>query len=238
MQPILTRNRARRPRARLSALAVLLALGACAPTLSWQPMEAPKQPQVEAVDFRHSVHFETDRAVITAPEEARLRAFLDSLGQPGRATVRIEGHADERATDLYNMDLSARRAERVAAFLEAYGYPRPTLHTVAYGEMVPVAPGSTDEAWRQNRRAEIIVRRHVATVPGCPDWSKPSGFDPYNMGMSNFGCATASNLARMVADPADLAHGRELGPADGVREADAFRRYRDGNVTPLRQERR
>ena len=48
------------------------------------------------------------------------------------------------------------------------------------------------------------------------------------------GCnATATNLAHMVAEPRDLVRGRELGPADGIREAEAIVRYREGKVTEL-----
>jgi pilus assembly protein CpaD len=221
------------------ALTGALALGACAPSYYWQPASAPKAATAELVDHRHSVHFATDSAEIGAVERARLEAFLDQLGRPtGSETVIVEGHADERATDLYNMELSSRRADAVARLLAARGWERGAIRTVAYGELVPVDARSTEQAWRQNRRAEIVVRRYVAVTPPCPDWSKPSGFDPGNTEASNFGCATATNLARMVADPADLVRGRELGPADGVREADAYRRYREGDVQALQSTRR
>lgn len=234
-----------RPACRALLLPLVLAatlagsLAACSPSYYWQPASAPISATAELVDHRHSVHFATDSAAISAVERARLEAFLDSLGRPtGSETVIVEGHADERATDLYNMELSSRRADAVAGVLVERGFRRDALRTVAYGEMAPVDARSGEEAWRQNRRAEIVVRRYVAVAPPCPDWSKPSGFDPGNTEASNFGCATATNLARMVADPADLVRGRALGPADGVREADAYRRYREGDVHALQTTRR
>lgn len=225
---------ARHPLALAGLAAAFLGLAACLPSHGWQEVEATKAPVVELVELRHSVRFETDKDVVTAAEAARLRAFLaGTMPLAGRESVLIEGHADERASDLYNLELAARRAQSVRRQLAAAGIPDDVMHTVAYGEAVPVDATSSPEAWRLNRRAEIVVRRHVVTLPDCADWSKPSGIDPHNRPSSHIGCASARNLAVMVADPADLVHGRTLGPADGVREADALRRYRDDNVRPL-----
>ncbi len=55
----------------------------------------------------------------------------------------------------------------------------------------------------------VIVRRAVASVPGCPDWRRASNPEPANSTMSNYGCATNANLAAMVADPNDLVKGKE-----------------------------
>jgi pilus assembly protein CpaD len=68
----------------------------------------------------------------------------------------------------------------------------------------------------------------MVTLPPCPNWSKASGADFTNTSASNFGCATTSNLALMVASPADLAGGRELGPADGRVAVAAMQRYVNG----------
>ena len=59
-----------------------------------------------------------------------------------------------------------------------------------------------------------IVGAAGATVPNCPDWSdrdRPVS----DAQATNYGCATAVNLAAMLADPADLLHGKEAG-ANGV----------------------
>ena len=54
-----------------------------------------------------------------------------------------------------------------------------------------------------------------ATVPNCPDWSAKSDFNPNNATSSNFGCATNSNIAAMVADPEHLLKGA-TGQSDTV----------------------
>jgi pilus assembly protein CpaD len=58
-------------------------------------------------------------------------------------------------------------------------------------------------------RVRVVVSRTRASVPGCPNWSRPSNPNYSNELMSNFGCAVNGNLAAMVANPGDLVSGRE-----------------------------
>lgn len=59
-----------------------------------------------------------------------------------------------------------------------------------------------------------VVNGAVASVPNCPNWNGEVGGERESQS-SNFGCATSTNLAAMVADPADLLHGRSADtPAD------------------------
>lgn len=53
----------------------------------------------------------------------------------------------------------------------------------------------------------VIVSRSIASVPGCPDWSKNSEFSLMNETSTNYGCAVNGNLAAMVANPDDLVRG-------------------------------
>jgi pilus assembly protein CpaD len=220
-----------------------LGLTACAsadigpnPSLGWVQASSPKQLEVDRAEYRHEVYFDTDRADITGVEQDRLLTFLSTI-QPGpRDTIRLEGHADERASDLYNLELAGRRAEAVAAFLRHHGYDKLTVTTSSYGEAVPAVPGTGAEAWQQNRRVELLLERYLVTLPACPDWSRESGTDFANLPHSNFGCATQANLGLMVADPRDLVRGRTLGPADGVQEAEGIVRYRTGKVIELQKQ--
>ncbi|HET6521568.1 MAG TPA: CpaD family pilus assembly lipoprotein [Geminicoccaceae bacterium] len=195
--------------------------------------ESPKRLQVDLVRHEHRVHFDTDSAALAPTERERLLAFLRGIGPDGRAVVRLAGHADERHTEAYNLDLSRRRAAAVAQVLRESGHAGVPVEQAAFGEGFPAAPGSTPEAWRLNRRVEVATERYRVTPPDCPDWSRPSQPDFDNRPLPNLGCATATNLAHMVAEPRDLARGRELGPADGIREAEAIVRYREGKVTEL-----
>jgi peptidoglycan-associated lipoprotein len=70
--------------------------------------------------------------------------------------VRLEGHADERGSREYNIGLGERRAQAVRRALMLQGVAESQLSTVSYGEERPVTTGSSDDAWAQNRRVEII----------------------------------------------------------------------------------
>jgi pilus assembly protein CpaD len=226
-------------------VAVGLSLAACAPSESvspdpargWLPASSPKELEVDRATYRHAIHFATDSAELTASERSRLVAFLDSVEPTDRDSIHLEGHADERASELYNLALAERRNESVATFLAELGLSDVTTTTTAYGEVVPADAGSGPEAWRRNRRVELVMERYVVTLPACPDWSRRSGLDFDNLPLSNLGCANETNLGLMVADPKDLVRGRPLAPADGVQQAEGIVRYRTGKVVELEEER-
>ena len=69
--------------------------------------------------------------------------------------VTIEGHADERGTQEYNIALGMRRAESVSRYLRAKGIPAANLSTVSFGEAKPLELGSDEVSWAANRRAVL-----------------------------------------------------------------------------------
>lgn len=74
------------------------------------------------------------------------------------------------------------------------------------------------------------VTREITPPAPCPDWSHPNPGNYDNSVHSNFGCATAKNLAIQLADPADAVrgHGEKTGDTEaGVR---AVQRYRAGEI--------
>lgn len=75
---------------------------------------------------------------------------------PGvKATV--EGHTDERGTREYNLALGDRRASAAKNFLAAQGVATSRLQTISYGKERPVADGSDEAAYAQNRRAVTVI---------------------------------------------------------------------------------
>lgn len=56
-----------------------------------------------------------------------------------------------------------------------------------------------------------------AIVSGCPNWEAPQGASWTNAPSPNLGCATAQNLAAMLADPTDLTEGKKPGPTPADR---------------------
>jgi pilus assembly protein CpaD len=73
----------------------------------------------------------------------------------------------------------------------------------------------------------VVVTRTMATVPGCPNWSKASTPNFDNAQLTNFGCATNTNMAAMIANPEDLVFGREgSGVVDAYTSSKAVEQYR------------
>ncbi|NJO36385.1 MAG: OmpA family protein [Rhizobiales bacterium] len=230
---------------RLCAVAwTAIALAACSPGSAgmnaadgWLEAGSPKALDVDRALFRHTVFFATDRDDIVGSEQDRLIAFLRAAQPSTNDSIRIEGHADERATELYNLDLASRRMDAVGRFLNDHGISRLEMQASSFGERAPAVEGSSEHAWRKNRRVEIVLERYLVTPPACPDWSRRSGVDFANNPHSNFGCATQTNLGLMVANPRDLVRGRELAPADAVHQANGIVRYREGEQPELQEER-
>ena len=70
--------------------------------------------------------------------------------------VRLEGHTDERGTRAYNLALGERRARSVQAVLLERGVAGERVELVSFGEELPQAEGASEDAWRRNRRVEIV----------------------------------------------------------------------------------
>jgi OOP family OmpA-OmpF porin len=69
----------------------------------------------------------------------------------------VGGHTDSIGSDEYNLRLSQRRAEAVAAWLAAHGIAAARLTAKGFGESKPVADNRTAEGRQRNRRIEIVV---------------------------------------------------------------------------------
>ncbi|HEY4375470.1 MAG TPA: OmpA family protein [Burkholderiales bacterium] len=114
----------------------------------------PPAKQIEILADR--VHFAYDRAVIAVNTAPVLDRIASVLRANPAITVTIEGHADERGGDAYNLRLSQRRADAVQAYLAAAGVERARMKTVAYGKSRPEVPASDVEGYAVNRRVVIV----------------------------------------------------------------------------------
>lgn len=90
------------------------------------------------------------------PPEARsqLDALADCIKKKN-LKLNVEGHADERGTEEYNLQLSNRRAAAVKRYLVDLGVKADKLASIGFGENRPVENGSTEAAWTANRRVEF-----------------------------------------------------------------------------------
>ena len=168
---------AMRKSASLVALAAAtLAISACA---SKAPKELPPQPGPATnttgnqgslgpvagsqADFvaqmmgDDTIYFDTDRFNIDSVDAAALTKQAGWLGQYPAKRITIEGHADERGTREYNLALGEKRANSAKNYLVSVGIPASRITTVSYGKERPVATGSNEQAWAQNRRAVTVT---------------------------------------------------------------------------------
>jgi peptidoglycan-associated lipoprotein len=110
--------------------------------------------QLQPVQFGFN---ESALASLAPEQRQRLDAAAQCLKQGG-AKVTLEGHADERGTDEYNLQLSEKRAASVKRYLTQLGVQAADLETVGYGENRPAQEGAGEDAFAANRRVEFTVR--------------------------------------------------------------------------------
>ena len=103
-----------------------------------------------------TIYFEFDRSEIRSEFIDVLRAHAAYLNTNRSASVRVEGHADERGSREYNIGLGERRANSVRDFLEAEGVSDSQINTISYGEERPASLGHDEISWAENRRAVLV----------------------------------------------------------------------------------
>jgi peptidoglycan-associated lipoprotein len=121
--------------------------------------EAARQAQMREArsTIEEMVFFDYDMAEITADAEASLRSKLPILRNSPHLMIRMEGHADERGSNEYNVALGSRRAEAVRQWLSDSGISGDRFTTTSYGEDRPLVNRSDEEAWARNRRVEFVI---------------------------------------------------------------------------------
>lgn len=103
------------------------------------------------------VFFDYDQFSIRGDARTTLEAKIPILNADPSIRLRIDGHADERGSDEYNLALGLRRANAVKDFLTGYGIDASRLEVRSLGENAPLDPASNEEAWAKNRRAEFHI---------------------------------------------------------------------------------
>jgi peptidoglycan-associated lipoprotein len=103
------------------------------------------------------VFFATDSHTLDAEARSTLDTQATWLLRNPRVSVTIEGHADERGTREYTLALGDRRANAAKNYLAARGVPAGRMNTISWGKERPVAEGSDEGAWAQNRRAVTVL---------------------------------------------------------------------------------
>lgn len=159
------------------------------------------QPVVEHTNFVFDVATQGD--TVADSEQGRLAAWFDSIGLRYGDSITIDGDGSEGAR---------RDVAHVAA----------TRGLLVADASAPVTEGSVPPGF-----VRVVASRSTAGVPDCPSWNDPVLESPVRTG-SNYGCATNSNLAAMIANPEDLIQGRDASGEGASQTAGrAARSYRE-----------
>jgi peptidoglycan-associated lipoprotein len=101
------------------------------------------------------VYFEYDSSSVRQEDQETLAAHAAYLGEHPNATVRLEGHTDERGSREYNLALGERRALSIRQILMLQGAGIHQFQVTSFGEERLAVEGSDESALQQNRRVEI-----------------------------------------------------------------------------------
>ncbi len=104
------------------------------------------------------VFFALNKSTLSEDAQKTLGKQADFLAKYPADKIQIAGNCDERGTEEYNLALGNRRANAARDFLVAKGVSASRITTISYGKDRPVALGSNEEAWAQNRNAITSVK--------------------------------------------------------------------------------
>ncbi len=123
--------------------------------------QALKEAKLLAAKNRFSnqnIHFDFDSAQLSSMAKMLLKEKAEWLSANSVVSATIEGHCDERGTTDYNIALGERRAIAAKNYLLNLGISESRLTIVSFGEEKPLDSGTSEEAFRKNRRAQFVIK--------------------------------------------------------------------------------
>jgi len=129
-----------------------------------EPVPAPAPEPVVEVDplndpsnilAKRSVYFPFDVSAVQEADKPLIEAHAKYLSEHADRKVRLEGNADERGSNEYNLALGQRRAESVKKMMVLGGAMPGQIETISYGEEKPLCTDHNEACWSQNRRTDI-----------------------------------------------------------------------------------
>ncbi len=118
------------------------------------------------LEILDKIYFETDKAIIKPISYPILDAIAATLkGNPQITEIEVQGHADERGDDDYNMRLTEARSQAVRTYLIDKGLEGGRLQAHGYGETKPVCAEHNEDCWSRNRRVEFVILKRSDEGP-------------------------------------------------------------------------
>lgn len=115
---------------------------------------APEPVAVEPAAER--IFFDFDSCRLTSASKQALEDNARWLQDQEEVRIIIEGHADERGSDTYNLSLGEKRAQAAREYLVTLGVDADRINIISYGEERAVQGAASEEVWAKDRRAEFV----------------------------------------------------------------------------------
>ncbi|HUF25143.1 MAG TPA: OmpA family protein [Vicinamibacterales bacterium] len=103
------------------------------------------------------VAYDYDSYALTDAARAALDGNAAWLRRWSSTRITIEGHADSRGTNEYNLALGDRRAAAARDYLVSLGIAADRLAAISKGEEQPFCSEETESCWAQNRRGYFVI---------------------------------------------------------------------------------
>lgn len=113
-----------------------------------------------SVIAQRNIYFDFDSFLVKSDYRDMLSTHAKYLSTTNTNIV-IQGNTDNRGTAEYNLALGQKRAEAVKKVLNLLGVPDSQIETVSFGKERPKTLMNTDEAWAENRRADMVYQGEV-----------------------------------------------------------------------------
>ena len=118
---------------------------------------AAERTRALTADLSAMIHFDYDKSDIMPGDKANLDRKAAILAANPAARIQIAGNCDERGSTEYNLALGNRRALAAKQYLMGKGVDGSRIETVSYGNERPIAQGSNETAWAQNRNDQFTL---------------------------------------------------------------------------------
>jgi peptidoglycan-associated lipoprotein len=105
---------------------------------------------------KRTVFFDYDQFTVKDEFRPLVSAHAKYLSSSASTRVTVQGNTDERGSREYNLALGQKRADAVKQMMVLSGAPSQNIETVSFGEEKPRAQGNNEQAYAENRRADIV----------------------------------------------------------------------------------
>lgn len=170
-------------------------------------LESVHQPVVRVASY--VIDADATSGMLPPSEMRRVNDWLDAMEA---------GYGDRIAVDESAASNGRAARDAIAMLVARKG--------LLLAEHAPVTSGSIQPGF-----IRVVITRSTASVPSCPNWSTRMTSNNTNSTTSNYGCATNSNIAAMVADASDLVRGQNSGENDPLTASKAIESYRTSPPT-------